>query len=377
MNIHSEPVELLPGWAVHPGTLLKRILAQRNLSQAEVAERAGISAKHLNQLVNESIGITGEVAVRLERALGIPAVFWTRAEAEYQAIESTRKSKESLRQFLPWVQHFDQPTLLRNKVFDANDDAATKVDQTLKFFQVASPEAFDKRWMRRRVSFRRSQSFTVPEHNTALWLRLVELCAERASTAPLNMRTVRKVAKILPTMTNLSITDGFLAARAELAQAGVVLTFVREVPNTRMNAATWWLDTDRPVIALTERHRKPDIFWFNLAHELGHVVKHPRRTTFLDIDAEKDNEDGDPAEKEADEFAAETLFPAGAQRLIANAHSRQDLVVLAAQLGIGVTVVAGCYANLTRDWKLASQLRGKITDADVAKLEKLAADVSS
>ena len=206
---------------------MKQVLAQRNLRQSEVAERAGISAKHLNQLVNESIGITGDIAVRLERALGIPARFWTRAEAEYQAVESTRKSKEALGQYITWVYRFDQPTLTRNKIINVDDGQATKVDKTLKFFQVASPEAFDKRWIRRRVSSRRSQSFSVAEHNTALWLRLVERSAEHVVTVPLDMRKVRRVAKTLPTMTNLSITDGFLAARAALAQAGVALTFVR------------------------------------------------------------------------------------------------------------------------------------------------------
>jgi hypothetical protein len=33
--------------------------------------------------------MTGDVAVRLERALGIPARVWTRAEAEYQASRPT------------------------------------------------------------------------------------------------------------------------------------------------------------------------------------------------------------------------------------------------------------------------------------------------
>jgi HTH-type transcriptional regulator/antitoxin HigA len=189
------------------------------------------------------------------------------------------------------------------------------------------------------------------------------------------MRQLRKVAKTIPTMTNLSVTDGFLAARTALAQAGVALTFVREVPNTRMNAATWWLDADTPVIGMTERHRKPDIFWFNLAHELGHVVKHQRRITFLDIDCEKTVDD--PAENEADQFAVETLFPADANHLISRAKTRQDLVLLAAHLGIGVAVVAGCHAKLTDNWKVASPLRGKITDADVTKLEKLVADGGS
>jgi HTH-type transcriptional regulator/antitoxin HigA len=375
MTYQAQPGELLPGWSIHPGKLLKRILAERNLRQSDVAERAGISAKHLNQLVNESIGITGDVAVRLERALGIPALFWTRAEAEYQAVESTRKSKEALKQHITWVDQFDRPTLLRNDIIHPSDDDATKVDQTLKFFKVATPDAFNKRWERRNVSFRRSQVFPVAEQNTALWLRLVERSAEHLKPAPLNMREVRKVAKNLPAITNLSVADGFLAARTALAHAGVVLTFVREVPDTRMNAATWWLDGETPIIGMTERHRRPDIFWFNLAHELGHVIKHQRRVTFLDIDREKD--DDDPAEKEADEFAGEMFFPGNASDLIAHARSRQDLVMLATHLGVGVSVVAGRYARLTKEWKAASSLRGKITDTDITKLEKMVAESRS
>jgi HTH-type transcriptional regulator/antitoxin HigA len=372
MTTGPEPADFVPNWSLHPGTLLKQVLTQRNLRQSELAERTGLSAKHLNQIVNQSIGITGDVAVRLDRALGIPALFWTRAEADYQAFESIRKSKLALQQHITWARQFDEQTLRRNGVTSPKDDDATTVDKILKFFQVASPEVFENNWIRRRVSFRRSQAFTVAAHNTALWLRLVERSTEHIDAEPLNMRELRKVSRTLPAMTNLSIADGFLAAGAALLQAGVVLTFVREVPGTRMNAATWWLDAERPVIGITERHRRPDIFWFNLAHELGHIIKHPRRTTFLDIDCEKTNDD--PAEVEADAFAVDTLFPGDARDRIARATTKQDLVLLSAQLGTGIAVVAGSFAKLTDNWKMASPLRGKITDADINKLEKITAE---
>jgi HTH-type transcriptional regulator/antitoxin HigA len=360
-----------PDWTFHPGAVLKEVLDQRNLRQSELAERTGISAKHLNQIVNESIGITGDVAVRLERALNIPAHFWTYADADYQAFASTQKFKTELTQYISWVDGFDRTTLLRNGIIDDDDDGVTRVEKVLRLFEVASPDAFDKSWMRPRVSFRRSQAFTVAEQNTALWLRLVERSAERVSARTLNMRELKKVCRALPALTNMSITDGFVAARAALIHAGVILTFVREVPDTRMNAATWWLSAERPVVGVTERHRRPDIFWFNIVHELGHIVRHPRRTTFVNIDLDKSR--GDSAEEEADEFAVETLFPGSAQSLIANAKTRRDLVLLAAELGIGVSSVAGRFARITREWKLASPLRGKITDADVTKLERIVA----
>lgn len=48
--------------------------------------------------------------------------------------------------------------------------------------------------------------------------------------------------------------------------------------------------------------------------------------------------------------------------------------MLATRFGVGVPIVAGRYGNLTKDWKVVSSLRGKITDSDIAKLEKLVTD---
>jgi plasmid maintenance system antidote protein VapI len=60
---------------------LRQVLLARGIRQSEIAERAGLSAKHIKQIVNESIGITGDVAVLLECTLRVPELFWTRAEA--------------------------------------------------------------------------------------------------------------------------------------------------------------------------------------------------------------------------------------------------------------------------------------------------------
>ena len=99
-----------------------------------------------------------------------------------------------------------------------------------------------------------------------------------------------------------------------------------------------WQGPERPVIGLTERYRKPDIFWFNLLHEIGHVLLHPRRTTFLDLELEKRT--GDGAEREAHDFAENTLLPEEARARIAAAATREDLLRLATRFGVGVSVVS-------------------------------------
>jgi HTH-type transcriptional regulator / antitoxin HigA len=170
----------------------------------------------------------------------------------------------------------------------------------------------------------------------------------------------------------MSVSNGFIAARAALAEAGISLTFIREIPDTRVCAATWWITGEKPAIGITERYRKADIFWFNLLHEVRHIALHPRRTTFLNLDDER--RINDPKEHEADSFADEILFPDDTNLEIATARSHRDLIMIAARLRIGLPTVAGRHGKLTNNWKFAGRLREKITDDDISELEANSAE---
>lgn len=370
----GQPEEFAPDWSLHPGIILRGVLEERGIRQSELAERTGLTAKHINQLVSGNIGISTDVAILLERALDAEAGFWMRAEADYQAHVSRKKAKAQLLEFSQWAAKFDPGTLQRHEITGPQDDPATKAERVLRFFGVASPEAFERTWLQPRVSFRRSQAFPVTEQNTALWLRLVERNAQHLDVPPLRDVTLRRTARTLPAMTTLTVPDGFTAGRAALAEAGVALTFVREIPRTRVCGATWWLAADRPVIGLTARGRKPDIFWFNLLHEVAHILLHPRRTTFLDLDNEKALKD--PTEQQADAFAEQTLLPDDARAMIARANTREQLLILAARLGVGPAIVAGHHGYATGHWHIGGSLRGRITDADIDELERISANRS-
>ena len=367
----GQPEEFTPDWSVHPGVILRGVLEEHGIRQSELAERTGLTAKHINQIVTGSIGISADVALVLERALDAKAGFWMRVEADYQAHVSREKAKTQLQEFSRWASKFDTETLQRQDITAPQDEPAAKTEKILRFFGVADPEAFERTWLQPRVSFRRSQAFAVTEQNTALWLRLIERNAQDLNVPPLRDAALRKTARALPAMTTLTIPDGFTAARSALAEAGVALTFVREIPGTRVCGATWWLAADRPVIGLTARGRKPDIFWFNLLHEVAHILLHPRRTTFLDLDTEKTV--NNPAEHQADLFAEQTLLPDDARAIIARATTREELLLLAARLGVGIAIVAGHHGHATGQWQLGGSLRGKITDADIDTLETISA----
>ena len=300
-----------PKWSLHPGVVLGRILDERGIRQRELAERTGLTAKHVNQIVKEAVGVTPDVAVLLDRALDTPPRFWGQLAADWEMHNSEAKAQKDLSSLHRWAEGFDTETLVRNHVVDARDTATVRAEKVLRFFGVSSPEAFEQTWMRPRVSFRRSQRFAVGEQNTALWLRLVERQAESAQVMKYRPAALKRVATQIPPLTNLQVPAGFVAAQAALAEVGVALVFVRQVPRSRVCAATWWLDSERPVIGMTERNRKPDIFWFSLVHEIGHLELTSPPKTFLDLEHDR-NETAlvnDEAEQEADAYAERVLFP--------------------------------------------------------------------
>jgi len=159
-----------------------------------------------------------------------------------------------------------------------------------------------------------------------------------------------------------------MAAKAALAEAGVALTFVRQVPGTRVGGATWWLSAEQPVIGLTERKRKADIFWFNLLHEIGHVLLHSKRMTFIDLESDKSAANRE-AEREADKFAEQTLLSNADRAEIAKAATREQLLRFSARLGVSAAIIAGQHGHMTGKWHVGGKLRDTISDDDIEALE--------
>jgi addiction module HigA family antidote len=85
---------------VHPGEILRETLAERGISQSELARRMGVTRGAVNQLCAGSCGIGPVVALRLEAELGVSARLWLHLQADYglhvarQAATSERRTRE-------------------------------------------------------------------------------------------------------------------------------------------------------------------------------------------------------------------------------------------------------------------------------------------
>lgn len=72
-------------WLIHPGEIISDVLDERNITQKELAQRAGISETSLSDVIHGKRDISKELAIGLECALGVPRSFWLNLQSNYDA----------------------------------------------------------------------------------------------------------------------------------------------------------------------------------------------------------------------------------------------------------------------------------------------------
>jgi HTH-type transcriptional regulator/antitoxin HigA len=87
----------VPFMAVHPGMMIKPELEERGISQKQFATMLGVQASHLSEVLNNKRALTTELAVKIEKAIGIPAKTLLAAQAHYD-LESTDASENGIQQ---------------------------------------------------------------------------------------------------------------------------------------------------------------------------------------------------------------------------------------------------------------------------------------
>ncbi|WP_078655956.1 HigA family addiction module antitoxin [Streptomyces fulvoviolaceus] len=354
-----DPLEYSPQTVPHPGETLKETLEELGVSQADLARRTGLSTKHVNQIVQGIASLSPETALLLERATGVPATVWNTLEAGWRTQLARKEEQSSLAGQIEWLDRFPLAELVARNILPDRSKTVANVQRLLDFFGVASPTVAEELWNGYSVAFRRSSATAPNEYATYAWLRLAVIEARRRQCKQFRRETLQD---LLPTLRALSTQapDTWLTQLPNLcAEAGVAVVFSPAFKNTNLSGATRWLNPDKVLIALTDRYKKDDRFWFTFFHEVGHVLLHGKRLTFLDEDPFKGK---GPAEEEANNFAAQTLIPSEYESAYA-ALRRQpkpftQISRFAEKVGVAPGIVVGrLQHDKALDWKEGNKLK--------------------
>lgn len=322
-----------PDYVIPPGETLRDRLAEMNLSQAELAARSGLSTKHVNQIMQGIAPITLETAMALERITGIPASVWNRREADYREGLLRAKPCVLTADDRKWLSSLPIKDLQKRQRLPVEDDCGRLFDAALTFFGVADREAWERIWRGPVVSFRRSQAYASNPGAVVSWLRIAQVEAQRARVEPYSAQRFRKILREIRSLT----ANGDANRIVEMcASAGVAVVFVPEVKGCRISGAAWWASPSRAVIALSDRYKKDDYFWFTFFHEAAHVLLHSKKETFVN-----DGTDHDMLEDEANRFAADFLIPPHEAQRLAGLRTDDEVTTFAEHIGIAPGIVVG------------------------------------
>lgn len=331
--------EYTPDIVSAPGETLLETLDELGMSQAELARRIGRPKKTINEIVQGKAAITAETALQLERALGIPAKFWLTREAQYREALARLDECHHLNDWHEWLRELPLALMRKRGLLQVTRDKSAQVLEALKFFGVASPDAWRAIWEYQVVTFRATTTAHDRLGKVATWLRQGEVEAQAIDCAPYDADAFRAALAHIRTLTTQP-PEVFIPELTRLcAAAGVAVVLTQEIPGAGVFGATRWLSPTKALLQLSLHYKTDDQFWFSFFHEAAHILLHRKREVYL-IGSEPDGEE----ERQAHAFAADTLIPPLLWRAFTQTGrylAHVEIEEFAASVGIAPGIVVG------------------------------------
>ncbi|MYB14381.1 MAG: helix-turn-helix domain-containing protein [Rhodospirillaceae bacterium] len=353
------PAEVFP-----PGDFLRDELQAREWTQLEFAEIIGRPARLVNEIIAGKRGITPETAKEFSAALGTSPHYWLNLESSYQ-LSKTMPASEVIARAAALRDKFPVREMIKRGWIEASENVEVLETRILRFFQLSSIEdeiVFSH-------AARRSEANRMSQIQWA-WVFRVRQLANALSVQNFSKKNLR----LALTELEARLTDPEEARHVSkiLANAGVRFLVVEPVPGSKIEGVCFWIDDQNPVIGLTMRFDRIDNFWFNLRHELEHVLNEDGKAGII-IDEPDDLSESHElplSEQLANEAAAEFCVP---QAEIDDFIDRLDPIFSTERL-IGFSriverhpgIVAGQLQKKTGRWDLFKKFQVKIRHAVTA-----------
>lgn len=286
--------------ATPPGATIKEQLHDRGMSQKEFAARMDMSEKHISKLINGSVHLTPETAVRLEMVLGVPAKFWNNLEAIYREKIIKAEAENAMDADVEIAKQFPYSEMAKFGWVPETRDAREKVVYLRKYFEVVELSLLGNEQITR-IACRRLAITEKSDLALMAWAQEAKIKARNVQTAAINIKGLIAAMPEMRKMTLLKPKEFCPKIKKCLADCGIALVFLPHLKGSFLQGASFQ-DSNKIVVGLTARGKDADKFWFSLFHEFAHIalghVGQPNGTSDAD-------------EKAADQWSSDTLITSG------------------------------------------------------------------
>jgi HTH-type transcriptional regulator/antitoxin HigA len=330
----------------HPGEIVVDYLCFHGWAQRDLARRTGLTPKTISEICNGKAPVTPQTALAFEKALQRPAHFWLNLQRQYDEAEARQQDLAKSAQWVDWARKFPLKEMKKLRFFNSDK---SEVDALLSFLGVSSPESWNAVWSTCNVAYRQTRQFTKSVESISAWVRETELIAAELQTADFNEQLLRLSIDTLRQLTRKRAEEIMEPIQSICAAAGVAVVWVPELPHSGISGCARWLSDKKALVALTLRYKTDDQLWFTFFHELGHILLHRNKRSFVLDNAANDLSDRivDPEmqryETEANQFARDTLIPPAmlAEFLRKNDFTNESIHDFSEAIGMGPGIVVG------------------------------------
>lgn len=306
---------LVPAIATHPGLLLADEIEANEYSQIDFAKLIDLKRSQLNEIIKGKRNINADLALLLEKALGIDADFWMEAQKNYD-LDKARieaKNKEQLEAIEIWnVAKAFIPVSFYKKQQVISGNPLQDILKIREIYGVANLDQLAAmRVQPAYTRFKKSIKLKIDVVNIMGWVKLVQYKAKEVIVPSFNHENQEQLITELKAIL-LKNKDVLNKTQNKLHENGIKLIYQAKGDKTPVDGASFWSEGN-PAIGMTLRHNRLDNFAFTLFHELGHIYKHlvnNDNAEFIDLDIKNEEEEykNSIEEKQANEFAQNALI---------------------------------------------------------------------
>lgn len=331
----------IPNTVFYPGLTLAEKLEEMGMSQKVLALRMGRPEKTISEIIKGKTSITPETASQLETVLQIPSHLWLQMETDYQEYLQKEKEKEELEDKIEVLNEFPIKTMRNYNWLPNINSKVSTLKALYSFLGVANEKGFEKYWQEGvwDVAYRKSMHHTLKKENALVWLRHGEMKACETEVGSFSQSNFKEALMNIRSLTNLPISEAFPKVKNYCSDAGVHFIFTPQIPKTFISGACRWINNN-PLIQISSLYKTDDHFWFTFFHEAGHLLKHSRKNIFIDLEK---IDSKDELEREANEFACDTLIPKinWEDFIRVKQFSEKKVTDFAEDMGINPSIVVG------------------------------------
>lgn len=266
-----------------PGYFIKEQMDIRGWVQEELAEVLGLSAKHINSILLDKQPLTFENARKLASAFNTSPRYWLNLDNDYRLWLEKGKTRQTTDVETRAIIYSRMPVrdMMKKGWLPATRDIKELSSEVKNFWGI---DELDFDFLEETVLPYCKKSTAFNQFNAsyaATWFQMAKLFSRSFETPPYIKTSLESLYKDIADYTY--IDNGIEFFLKELNACGVTFYVLPHLEKTYLDGAAFLLD-DKPVIVYTARYKRIDDFWFTVAHEIAHVLKHLNEDTPFVLD---------------------------------------------------------------------------------------------